>query len=63
MDYRKCKNCYVVKEIEQFSKTQKKCKQCVSEYNKIKEKEYIQKREINIRIFETPPNKTCSTCH
>ena len=67
MDYRKCKNCYVIKNIEQFSKTQKnyrltKCKLCVSEYNKIKEKEYIQKREINIRIFESPPNKSCSTC-
>ena len=63
MDYRKCNTCYDIKTLDQFQRLNVyKCKKCVSEYNKIREREYKVKREMNIRVIPYTQYKACTKC-
>ena len=70
MDYRKCKTCQNIKPLNQFRKLiikqkeyyEYKCKECNTKINKIKEQNYVNKRNDNIRDLRKYENKKCTKC-
>ena len=70
MDYRQCTGCKNIKPLNQFKAFERnnveyhvhQCKQCASEENKIREHNYKEKREINIRLMPIPNYKSCTKC-
>ena len=70
MDYRQCTGCKNIKPLNQFKAFERnnveyhvhQCKQCTSDENKIREQNYKEKRETNIRLMPIPNYKFCTKC-